>query len=336
VSAITRTAICVACMFVSGLFVLGLAGGQDVPGSGKKDKAPKGEKGEKREKAEKKDPEEKAVVNSAEKATKIIETERDKWLKELDKTFAGRFSPGLADADFAQWFALVTGGAAEWVREDSPSKKLRELFDRAAERLNLGKVASLGRGEFLDYARGFLLPDISPPWKPPSDPLSGADKVFRQLDKNESGFLERDEWPERLRPVAARFDRDRDGRIHPDEYRDYFEGRVIDTIEFGPESRPRENPNPSTPPPAESTGPLRYGQLPKGLPQWFVDLDSDRDAQIALPEWRRAGRPLDEFFAIDLNGDGLLPPDEYLRFVRNLRAAESLRELMEPTAEPSR
>jgi hypothetical protein len=322
-------------MCMSGLFVLGLAGGQDVPGSGKKEKKPKGEKREKAEKPEKKDAEEKAVVKSAEKAVKVVETERDRWLKDLNKTFPGRVSPGLGDADFAQWFALVAGDAAEWVREDTP-KKIRDLFDRAAERLNLGKVASLRRGEFLDYARRFLPPGVSPPWKPPADPLAGGDKVFRQLDRNDSGFLESDEWPERLRPVAARFDRDRDGRIHPDEYRDYFEGRVISTIEFGPESRSRETPNLTPRSLPESVGPVRYGQLPKGLPEWFADLDSDRDAQVALPEWRRAGRPLDEFFAIDLNGDGLLPPDEYLRFVRNQRAAEWLRELMAPSPEPSR
>jgi hypothetical protein len=314
-------------MCIGGLSVLGLAGGQNVPVSQKKEKKPKGEK------REKKDAEEKAVVKSAEKATKVIETERDKWLKDLNKTFPGRVSPGLGDADFGQWFALLAGDGAEWVREDTP-KKIRDLFDRAAERLHLGQVASLRRGEFLDYARGFLLPGVSPPWKPPADPLAGVDKVFRELDRDRSGFLEPEEWPERLRPVAARFDRDRDGRIHPDEYRDYFGGRVLDTIEFGPEPPPEPTAPPR--PPAEAPRPIRYGQLPNGLPQWFVDLDFDRDAQIALSEWRKTAQPLDEFFAMDVNGDGLLPPDEYLRFVRDRRAAELLRELMEPAVEPSR
>ena len=124
-SALSRTAVCLACLCAGGLFVLGLAGGQDVPGSGKK------EKKEKREKAGKKDPEEKAVAKSAEKATKVVETERDKWLKDLGKAFPDRFSPGLTDADFDQWFALLAGGGAEWVREDTP-KKIRDLFDRAA------------------------------------------------------------------------------------------------------------------------------------------------------------------------------------------------------------
>ncbi len=50
-----------------------------------------------------------------------------------------------------------------------------------------------------------------------------------------------------------------------------------------------------------------------------MELDTDRDGQIALYEWRRAGRPMAEFVEMDLNADGLLPPDEYLRYVRALR-----------------
>ena len=95
--------------------------------------------------------------------------------------------------------------------------------------------------------------------------------------------------------------------------------RVAATIEFGPEppSRPPETPALLPKPPVA----LRYGHLPNGLPQWFVDLDTDRDGQIALHEWRKAGLPIEEFMAMDLNGDGLLPPDEYLRFLWLVQSA---------------
>ena len=320
-SAVTRAATCLACVCLGCALVLGLAGGQEGPGGGKakKEKGPKGDK----EGWGKKNPEEKAILKSAEKAMrppKQGDTERDKWIKELNKFYAG-LSPGLTEADFGQWFAVLAAGGAEWRRADAPDKKIAELFDRAAERLGLAGVPSIRRGEFLDYAMRFLLPGSSPPWKPPADPLKEADKIFRQLDKDQSGFLEEEEWPDRLRAVARRHDRNRDGRIDPGEYRDYFEGRVATTIEFGPE--------PPAPAPQEAAQPLvmrpsvaiRYGHLPKGLPAWFEELDFDRDGQIALHEWRKAGRPLDEFMAMDSNGDGLLPPDEYLRLPRPLPAA---------------
>ena len=59
--------------------------------------------------------------------------------------------------------------------------------------------------------------------------------------------------------------------------------------------------------------------MPPGIPPWFVELDTDRDGQVALYEWRRAGLPMAQFQEMDLNEDGLLPPDEYLRYVRLYR-----------------
>ena len=124
--------------------------------------------------------------------------------------------------------------------------------------------------------------------------------------------------------VANRVDADRDGRISLDEYRVYFEGRVVSAIEFGPEPPAPRPPVPPPVPPAEAfTGPIRYGRLPSGLPAWFVDLDTDHDGQISLYEWRQARLPMAEFVEMDLNGDGLLPPDEYLRYQRSLRARQA-------------
>jgi hypothetical protein len=60
----------------------------------------------------------------------------------------------------------------------------------------------------------------------------------------------------------------------------------------------------------------RYGKLPKDLPGWFTSLDEDKDGQIGLWEWRKGGKPTAEFIAMDLNGDGLLTAEEYLRYRR--------------------
>lgn len=53
-----------------------------------------------------------------------------------------------------------------------------------------------------------------------------------------------------------------------------------------------------------------------GLPEWFTTLDIDKDGQIALFEWRKSGRVIASYTEMDLNADGLLTRDEYLRFVK--------------------
>src|SRR5205814_5859510 len=119
-------------------------------------------------------------------------------------------------------------------------------------------------------------------------------------------------------------DANRDGKIDRDEYRRYFEHRVVAAVESAP---PSEKPGkPELPPLQKPKGSkedgepkavaVRYGKLPAGLPAWFEEFDFDKDGQVALCEWRKAGRPLAEFEAMDLNGDGLLTADEWLRFDR--------------------
>ena len=53
-----------------------------------------------------------------------------------------------------------------------------------------------------------------------------------------------------------------------------------------------------------------------GLPGWFTALDADKDEQISLFEWRQGGKPITEFQEMDLNGDGLITKDEYLRWAK--------------------
>jgi EF hand len=320
----TRVAHLAVCFFgltVGCLLVLGFAGGQDGPFGGKgKEKGPKWDKGGKEF-----DPEAKAIYKSAERAVRGGgETEREKWLDEMKKVFQGQLSPGLTRDDFAQWYGLLAGDGPVWRRDAAPRKGIVELFDRTAARLGLGEAETIRRDEFLAYARRFLDPGGSPPWK---DPLSGgADKVFRELDRDGSGFLEPNEWTDSLRAVARQVDANRDGKIDRDEYRRYFENRVALAIESGPpvEKPGRNDLVPQLQKPNDRKGPaedekpvaMRYGKLPGGLPAWFEEYDFDKDGQIALYEWRKAGRSIAEFQEMDLNGDGLLTADEYLRYER--------------------
>jgi len=72
--------------------------------------------------------------------------------------------------------------------------------------------------------------------------------------------------------------------------------------------------------PTSPLGPRRFyvplSQLPQGLPEWFLPRDADGDAQLSLSEFAPTGAPASaaEFNRYDLNRDGLLTPQEVVRF----------------------
>src|SRR5262249_29699963 len=53
----------------------------------------------------------------------------------------------------------------------------------------------------------------------------------------------------------------------------------------------------------------------KDLPAWFKALDTNKDGQVSLTEWRKGGRKRADFRKHDLNGDGFITIDEVLRTV---------------------
>jgi hypothetical protein len=61
--------------------------------------------------------------------------------------------------------------------------------------------------------------------------------------------------------------------------------------------------------------PARHATLPAGLPDWFLQLDTDNDGQVSLYEWRRSGKTFTEFALMDRNGDGLLTAEEVMCFL---------------------
>ena len=173
----------------------------------------------------------------------------------------------------------------------------------------------LTRAQFVGYAKENFRKDKSPRWKepPPFATGSEADKLFKQIDRDKDGYLVQNEMSPVLRMELKRWDTNRDGWIDQDEYRAYFAYR-LDRV-----YREWQQRSERTLPPLEIAGPdddrpnvARAGKLPPGLPAWFDQLDKDRDGQIGLYEWRRAGWPIEEFEKLDLNNDGLITPTEVL------------------------
>lgn len=247
--------------------------------------------------------EEQTVSRCAERALKAAKGERAQFLRELEAAFPDKVVNALTEEEYATWFVLLAGKNEEWRRDDA-QPGLAELFDKVVQRLELGPVPSIKKEEFAKYVRRVLREQN--PSDAGADPNADADKVFRVLDRDGDAELAAEEFTSGLKDDKVRADADGNGRITKDEYRGYFHRRVqakADTLSSS--AKPGGDP-------------LVRGAkgAANGLPAWFAALDADKDGQVALFEWRKGGRAIAGFTEMDLNGDGLLTRDEYLRYVK--------------------
>jgi Ca2+-binding EF-hand superfamily protein len=151
--------------------------------------------------------------------------------------------------------------------------------------------------------------------------------MFRRYDKNGDGVLNYDEMPDNLKAEKDKWDTNKDGLIDLKEFKEYMKGRM-DQIraEMGAGNQGGANAGsagasgqlPLVPIPIEEEAPkrtvYRAGNLPKELPAWFAQYDTDGDGQIGLYEWKKTGRELSEFQKMDRNGDGFLTVEEVLAY----------------------
>ncbi len=170
---------------------------------------------------------------------------------------------------------------------------------------------------------------------------------FQQMDLNKDGYITMDEASDRMKSTFPQIDRNGDGRIDLGEYTAYTNERMAGGGRGGPPSMGGD-PNmqqqfqfnqqqpggfPGAPQFDTSGGRggrqnreeddttrvavHRFGKMPKGLPDWFEKLDTDMDGMVGLYEWRRAsGKTTKEFVDMDLNGDGYLTADEWIRYTK--------------------
>jgi Ca2+-binding EF-hand superfamily protein len=234
-------------------------------------------------------------------------------------------------------------------RSEITDPRMQMMFDRMAERMGITN-GQITREQFTQNMRqrmqergGGSAPPNTPnpaansttpsPAEASSDSGDSADRtanraesMFRRLDQNGDGVLNNDEMPESLRAERDKWDADHNGLIDLNEFKAYFRARMqqfqSDRGPTGGDAFPAEgnmlDPN-AVPAPAieEERKPVVYraGKLPKELPAWFAQIDTDHDGQIGLYEWRAAGRPIAEFEKMDRNGDGFLTIEEVLRSV---------------------
>lgn len=202
----------------------------------------------------------------------------------------------------------------------------RELFAAYNEQVKSGLAS--GPGGFSSPDRGPGGPSFSMNPQGGGNPLDTlnqlAETEFKIRDRNGDGFLNQDEMPDQLKSELSKWDANRDNLINLDEFKVYYVARM-QSRRGGRD----QSPNPVTIILEDEdleTRPVVYraGKLPtKELPSWFMELDTNKDGQVALYEWYKGGKDVDEFRDWDRDNDGFITAEEALRKHRAVQLASA-------------
>ena len=156
---------------------------------------------------------------------------------------------------------------------------------------------------------------------------------MRQYDKNKNGTLEKDEWM-LMRGSWRDADTNGDGIITLDELTaklgNFSQTRQSvssgssssgsSSVSSSDNSSGNSGSAASTASNSAAKKSYRFlspqERLPKGLPDWFLRKDADSDGQVTMAEYAPGGwseSMAEEFVKYDLNGDGVVTPEECLK-----------------------
>ncbi|MBX7104503.1 MAG: hypothetical protein K1X57_10505 [Gemmataceae bacterium] len=252
-----------------------------------------------------------------------------------------------------EMFNMLSKGK-DVIRRDDVDPMFQRMFDRFAERMNITN-GQITREQFRQASEQMQqrMREGGMGGGPGGGGGDMQDRFvegrFRQMDRNGDGLLSADEMSDTLKAERDKWDKNKDGFIDLNEFKEYVKERFGGGGGNRPADASPAAPNAPTPPPAETPSgiPLptpelppdvnrpvvyRYGYLPKELPSWFTEMDIDKDGQVSLSEWAKGAKNLPEFrdvaaeekFAamigkyrgMDANDDGFLTAEEYLRYTK--------------------
>ncbi len=227
---------------------------------------------------------------------------------------------------------------------EPPNVSTNQPADSTDERLQWSDP--LGEQRVLDRAE-------SDPRATPTKIIRYAQALLSNYDADADGRLSKDEWT-KMRGDPQQIDRNGDAIVALEELIQHIvqhgarrKIRLMTPLARSDEplppllnpttaarpadaaSAPDGQPNPEGSPPADApasgSDPRRSmkfympaARLPQGLPPWFLDRDADGDGQLTMAEFapQATASQIGEFARYDLDADGLLTAQEYLRAVK--------------------
>lgn len=225
--------------------------------------------------------------------------------------------------------------------EDSDTNKdgildMQELCVRISNRFNVGRPGTTPTTPTSSSSSS----SSSTPAASPAPESNNADQYrryaegfIRQYDINKDGKLDQGEIS-KMRPEHQSADVNKDGIITQEELQNHLQKYSKESSRGSSPERGREEDrdrrygsrrSESASDKAAADGPRKSyrissptERLPKGLPDWFLRSDTDGDGQVSMAEFTTSWTEqlAAEFARHDLNGDGIITPDECLPDVK--------------------